>query len=135
MNQVETVQEKIQLRITQAKKESPQYKALLPFWDQILSIQEAFSERIRSGLSEKEDPLWKIKREEGFPLLSWPDVPVDGQLMAELFQALCQAAGEANLKFKEEVPKIKKWRAVTVHEEVIIFRNLQVSVLEINRRP
>jgi FdhE protein len=109
MGQTETIQEKIQHRINQAEKEFPQYQSLLPFWDQILSIQEAFTERIRSGLNPKEDPRWKLKMEEGFPLLSWLDVPVDENLMEELFRILCQAAVRANAKFKEEIPKVEKW--------------------------
>jgi FdhE protein len=112
MNQVETVQEKIQHRINQAQKEFPQYTALLSFWDKILSIQEAFGERIRAGLGEKEDPLWKLKTAEGFSLVSWQEVPVDGRLMSELFGSLCQATRETNPKFRQEIPRIEEW-----HEE------------------
>ncbi len=103
------VQEKINRRVQEGKKEHPQYEPFLNFWEKILSLQEAYSQKISSEGRELSPALRDLKLQEGFPLIAWEDVAVDEALMKELLQDLCRATKEANRNLRQEIPKIETW--------------------------
>jgi FdhE protein len=111
MGKTDSLQEKIISRVQQEKHEHPEYESFLDFWEKILLVQASFYPRIQNWGKDLPESSNLLKLKEGFPLLSWNNLPVEDRLVQELFMALCQATGKSNKKFEQEIPKIERWLA------------------------
>ncbi len=104
-------QQRLRQRIQQEKKAWPQYVPFLDFWERILLIQESFFSEIQPdefGI-RIDPPLLALKGQEGSPLLSFQEIPVDNIQLKALFQTLLNEVRTVNKKFLLETPKIEQW--------------------------
>jgi FdhE protein len=101
--------EKIKQRIEEDKKRHPQYEPFLDFWEQLLSIQAAFTAQYPGETLPSTEPLKQLKLKEGFPFFSFKNFPVDAARFRDLFQEILKGISAANPKMTEQIPLIEKW--------------------------
>jgi FdhE protein len=99
--------ETLQQQIIRLKKQKPEHKELLSFYENILEAQSIIRPSIKvAPLSVNED-FMKIQIKEGFPLITKDEFVFDIASAVELFESLCKIGKNATVIMFDEIGKIE----------------------------